>query len=354
LSCHVNDDGAIVGPDPGVSINLRITRFVKSYLRMLPWRDHLYYLQAQAYWIIDNLEMAELTGETRYADAALRCANAVASRQNRDGCWNYPQAEWKFRISTVEGCFGALSLLKAYERSREPLLIDGAKLWYRFMVEHIGFQDYDADSQAVNYFSNVGRGMVPNNSTLALWFCAEMSRLTEDRTYAQHCRAMVNFLIKCQLETGELPYVIGSDSGPGRVHYLCFQYNAFQFLDLAEYYFISGDEQVLPVLKNLARFLSGAIMPDGDVRNSCESGYPTVHYFTSAVSAALARATEMELGDYADLAARGYARILSLQRRDGGYDYSLGDYGVFSDRRSYPRNQAMILKHLLTAARLGC
>lgn len=340
----------MVGPDPGVSLNLRATRFIKSYLRALPWRDRLYYLQAQAYWIWNNLELATLTGDQSYKDAAVRCAEVVASRQTQDGWWRYPQAEWKNRVATVEGCFGSLSLLMGFELSADERFLDGARCWYRFMIDEIGFQDYDADSRAINYFSNVGRGLVPNNSTLALWFAAALSKAAGDDTYLEHCRAMISFLARCQLETGELPYVVESEHGPGRAHYLCFQYNAFQFLDLVEYHRITGDKQALLVMGKLAGFLSGGLTAQGDARHDCQAGPPIMHYFTAAVSAALARAGELKLGDYSTLAARGYARLRSVQHADGGFDYSLGDYGVFSDRRSYPRNQAMILRHLLVAS----
>jgi hypothetical protein len=344
---HVREDGAFVGPDPGVSINLRVTRFIKSYLRALPWQDRLYYLQGQAYWIWDNLELALLTGEKRYKDAALRCAEVVASRQTDEGWWHYPQAEWRNRVATVEGCFGSMCLLMGFELSQDERLLDGAKRWYGFMVDKVGFQDYDADSRAVNYFSNVGRGLVPNNSTLALWFAAALSKAAGDTRYLEHCPAMVSFLARCQADTGELPYVLESEHGPGRLHYLCFQYNAFQFLDLVEYYRIARDEQALAVMKRLAEFLSNGLTDSGDARHDCDADRPVMHYFTAAVSAALARAGELDLCDCSRIAARGYSRLLHLQKADGGFDYSLGDYGILSDRRSYPRNQAMILKHLL-------
>lgn len=347
---HVRNDGAIVGPDPGVSLNLRITRFIKSYLRALPWRDRLYYLQAQAYWIWDNLELAKLTGDQAHRDAASKCAKVVASRQHDDGWWFYPQAEWSKRVATVEGCFAALGLLMAHEITPKDELLDAAKRWYRYMVDEIGFQDYDADSRAINYFSNVGRGLVPNNSTLAVWFAAALAKAAADDCYLEHCESMISFLSRCQLDSGELPYVVESELGPGRTHYLCFQYNAFQFLDLAEYYRITNDDRALFVMRKLAAFLSSGLTAAGDARHNCDQGSPTMHYFTAAVSAALLRATELKLGDHSGLAARGYSRLLGLQHSDGSFDYSLHDYGFLADRRSYPRNQSMILRHLLMAA----
>ena len=46
LRRHRNDR-AIEGPDPGVRFNARVGRFIKSYLRFLPWSDDLIYVQAQ-------------------------------------------------------------------------------------------------------------------------------------------------------------------------------------------------------------------------------------------------------------------------------------------------------------------
>ena len=44
---------------------------------------------------------------------------------------------------------------------------------------------------------------------------------------------MLDFLANSQLPTGELPYIVDGPYEKGRIHYLCYQYNAFQFLKLA-------------------------------------------------------------------------------------------------------------------------
>ena len=46
-------------------------------------------------------------------------------------------------------------------------------------------------------------------------------------------------------------------------------------------------------------------------------------------------------------AARAYRYVLALQRRDGSFPHSRGDYRLLSDERAYPRYLAMILLHLL-------
>lgn len=349
-SQHVRDDGALVGPDPGVSLNLRVTRFIKSYTRFLPWWDRLYYLQAQAYWIIDNVELYRATGRDEHKSNALRCADVVSARQTDEGYWKYPQTEWGGRVATVEGCFGALSLLEAFGIGRDQRYLEGAKRWHEYMVSRVGFQEDGLGGLAVNYFSNVGRGMVPNNATLALWLEAALAAASEDEKYVQHADGLISFLANCQKDNGELPYVVGSESGPEREHYLCFQYNAFQFLDLAEYYRITNDDRVLPVMRRLAEFLAEGLTVHGDARHDCSVNTPTMHYYTSAVAAALHHAAHLRFGGYGFVAERACQRLCSVQRTDGGFDYSWGDYGFLSDRRSYPRNQSMIIRHMLMLA----
>ncbi len=312
----------MIGPDAGVRWNLRLGRFVKSYTRFLPWTDQHYYLQAQTYWILDCLELYDITGSAECLENAGECANVVAARQNSQGYWEYPKTDWAGVINTVEGCFGGLGLLAAHGVLKDDRYLAGARRWYEFMIERVGFQRYDDDSLAVNYFANTGRGMVPNNSTLAMWFAAALSKATGEDRYMEHCRAMLNFLARCQLDSGELPYSIRSEMGPGRTHYLCFQDNAFQFLDLAHYYSISKDEAAVPVMRKLSAFLSEGLTSAGDARYNCDNAGTIVHYFTSAVSAALLKASEMGLGDYARTAERGYSRLLSAQRQSGGFDYS--------------------------------
>lgn len=350
---HVRQDGALVGPDPGVSLNLRFTRFLKSYLRFLPWRDRMYYLQGQAYWIMDNVQMHRISGEDKFLRRAAACADVVLSRQTAQGYWVYPQAEWMGRVATVEGCFGALSLLSAWEISSEGKYLEGAVRWFEYMSESIGFQHDGRGGIAVNYFNNVNRGMVPNNATLVLWFESALARAAEDDSYSRHVDGLISFLEGCQLESGEMPYVVASPMGEGRTHYLCFQYNAFQFLDLSHYYEITGDERALRMMKRLAEYLGQALTIDGDARYDCWHDAPIVHYFTAAVAAALLHAAYLGFGGYGFVAERACQRLCSVQRRDGSFDYSWGDYGFLSDRRSYPRNQAMMLRHLLIMAGKG-
>jgi hypothetical protein len=338
---------ALAGPDSGIRINARIGRFIKSSLDFLDWSDDLIYFQAQGYWILNSWLMAGLVKDARCRQIALACSKYVLAAQRPEGYWEYPNPEWKGRIATVEGCYGALGLLESYCRTKDESFLAGAKKWYSYLTNVVGFQG-KGGLLAVNYFANVRGGMVPNNSTLALKTLAKLAEVTADEQYLGTCKGMVTWLSQVQLETGELPYSIGSLNKPGRLHFLCYQYNAFEFLDLAQYYRVTADKAIRPVLQKLANYLETGVSESGAARYDCRQQRPEVLYYAAAVAAALSQATELGLGDFSSLAERAYGWTLSHQRKDGGFEFfSRRNYGFLSDRRSYPRNLAMILYHLL-------
>lgn len=349
---HLRDDGGLVGPDPGVRWNLRIGRFVKSYLPFINWNDSSYLLQGQGYWILANQALHRLRGEDQYKSAALRCADIIVTKQTDAGYWLYDNAAWAGRIASVEGCFASLGLLAAYQMSGYGKYIDAAKKWHSYMLTGMGFQRTGPESLALNYFANANTGPVPNNSTLGLWFMAQMSKVTGDKNCLVNTRELINFLKDSQLESGEFPYEFGNEEKPDRIHYLCYQYHGFQFLDLAEYYGLTEDDSVVPLLEKTARFLATGVTPAGDARYCCGKDRPIVHYYTAAVAAALLKADKMGLGNYMNLALKMYARLLTWQKPTGSFDFSAHNYLVFADKRSYPRAQTMILKHLLLACEL--
>lgn len=339
---------ALQGPDCGIRFNARIGRFIRSYLDFLTWSDNYAYLQAQGYWILDNWLMADLLRDEQYQDLATHCSEYVLMTQRPEGYWEYPNPEWKNRIATVEGDFAALGLLASYCRTGRELLLTGAKRWYRFLLDDVGFQEDDG-LLAVNYFAKDRRPAVPNNTTLTLLTLAKLADATDDDKYLERCDAMVAWLSRVQLESGELPYAVASSEGRGRRHFLCYQYNAFEFLDLAEYYRLTRDQAVWPVLEKAAMFLPKGISRSGAARYDCHREKPEVPYYTAAVAAGLSRATELGLGEFSTLVDHAYGRVLSQQKPDGGIEFfSRANYGLLTDRRSYPRNLSMILYHLLS------
>lgn len=345
--------GALIGPDPGIRFNYRAGRFIKSYLPFVPWRDNLYYLQAQAYWTLANWVLHERLGDERYRQIAVDCADEMLARQRSDGAWDYPNPEWAGRVATVEGTWASLGLLETFRRTGDQRLLDGALGWYEFVQREIGFQRF-GDEVAVNYFAGGGGVRVPNNTTLLLYLLGALWETTGDRRYLADSDGLVTFLERVQVPSGELPYAVPGESAfRAMTHFQCYQYNAFECMDLIQYHLMTGDERVQPIIRGVLAFLSTGIVPAGYAAYACTNRHRRVSYHTAALAAAFLEARKVGIEDYVSLARRAYAYLLGLQRPDGGFIHSQQDYRVLRDGRSYPRYLSMILYHLLLAAALA-
>ena len=344
LRCHY-DRGLVHGPDAGIRFNLRVWRFLKSALASLPWGDDYVFLQTQGYWILANWMLHEATGERCYRDLALQSTEATLRLQQAEGFWLYPLPERRHLIATVEGDWGAIGLLATYAREPRGELLAGAIRWYDFLVSRIGFQEH-ARGKAINYFDKP-RGKVPNNSVEAAWLFLRLWKASGKQRFLEHVDALLDFVAAVQLPTGELPYVVESPYEPGREHYLCFQYNAFQFLKLAWASKLRPASPAAAVLPRLARYLAKGLTASGACAADCSHAKPEVDYYTSALAAALWEGDKLGLMQSPGLSDLCYARLLERQRPDGSFAYSTGDYGFLRDTRSYPRAQAMTLYHLL-------
>ena len=347
--CQTHWNGrALEGPDSGVRFNAHFWRFAKSYLGFFPWSDNRVYLQAQGYWILCNWRMFDLLGGEQNRRLALTSSQYVLDSQRPAGYWEYPDPERRGKIATVEGDYATLGLQETHARTGQESLLAAAIRWHRFLVEEIGFQGKDG-LLAVNYFAHVpSSDPVPNNSTLTLRTLAKLAQAAGDQKYLAPCKGMVAWLNSVQSPTGELPYTVGGLGSPGRPHFLCYQYNAFELLDLCDYFRVSQDETIWPVMQKLARFLSGGLSRSGAARYDCHHQSPVVFYYTAAVAAALSQATALGLGSFRPVAERAYRWVLCHQRKNGGSEFfSRRNYGWLADRRSYPRNLAMVLYHLL-------
>jgi hypothetical protein len=354
VASHWNAQG-LVGPDPGIRFNYRIGRFVKSYFPSRSWNDDLYYLQAQGYWTAANWQLFSRTGNDAYRDIALSCSKYMLAQQRDDGAWDYPNPEWKGRIATVEGTWAAIGLLDSYRQSGDSTFLQGALRWHRFALDTIGFQRVN-DQLAVNYFANKKDkgGRVPAASANVLRLFAELAHVTGRTDYLEPCKGLVNFLRTVQTSTGEFPYAVeGLDVRETRLHFQCYQYNAFQCLELIRYFEITDDTAVLPLIAAVLGFLSQGLGSDGHVLYQCCNRYRAVTYHAAAVGAAFARARQLGIDGYEDLSHRAFSYVLRMRQPDGGYIYSRRDYRLLSDRRSYPRYLAMILYHLLLRASAG-
>lgn len=345
--------GLLHGPDPGVRFNLRLWRFLKDALEFFPWGDDYVFTQTQGYWVLSNWLLYDATGNDNYRQIALESTEATLARETSEGYWAYPLPERRHLIATLEGIWGASPLLATYARNPRPELLRGAIRAYDFIIRKIGFQKH-TPGNAVNYFDKP-RGKVPNNSVIAAWFFLRLWSATGDARFLEHARPLFDFIAAVQLPSGEIPYIVDSPLEKARDHYLCFQYNAYQFLHLAWSERLHSGLGAQPILDRLFGFLQRGVQPNGACAKNCASagrGGPEVDYYTAALGAALHEAHHLGL-DQGESGERCLARVLSRQRTDGGFGFSTGDYWVLRDGRSYPRYQAMTLFHLLYACDLG-
>lgn len=345
---HWREHG-LLGPDPGIRFNYRLGRFIKSYLSWLPWNDDYYYLQAQGYWTLGNWRLFVHTGEQHYANIAEQCSLQMITHQRSDGAWEYPNHEWKGRIATAEGTWAALGLLESYQQTKDTRFLESALRWYQFLCESIGFHRV-GNQLAVNYFSHSTAERVPNNTAFVLRFLAELHQATGDDKYLQPSEELLNFLHAAQQPSGEFPYTVEQTTPtPLRLHFQCYQYHAFQCLDLLRYYEISRNINVVPLITQAATFLSHSLAPDGHVFYECDQTSRRVTYHTAAVAAALSQIEVLGELQYRTLAQRAYTYIHAQQHEDGSFSHSANDYHLLGDSRSYPRYLSMILYHLLLA-----
>ncbi|MGI9658629.1 MAG: hypothetical protein ACR2OD_06955, partial [Gaiellaceae bacterium] len=288
-------------------------------------------------------------GEERFRALALTASARILEEQLHDGSWSYPNREWKGRVATVEGIWASVGLLASAERTGDERYLSPALRWHRYMVDEIGFQR-SGNQLAVNYFAGQTGVRVPNNSANALRLFATLADVTGDREYLAPCAGLIEFLESAQMTTGEFPYAVPGDSERGgRVHFQCFQYNAFILLGLMRYLDVAHDAATLSLVRRSLRFLAGAVTEDGAVRYACGTPYRRVTYHGAAVAAALRRASLLEPddGSAATKAGLALAHVLDMQQGSGAFAHSVGDYRLLSDRRAYPRYLAMILNHLL-------
>jgi hypothetical protein len=344
------DGHAIVGPDSGLMLQLRFLRFLKNHFSSIRRSERHFFLQSQGYWIKSNWDLFDITGEFDYKRVAIECTKNVLRMQKNDGSWEYPLKEWGKFVSTVEGTWGSLGLLETYRQTSEPAFLKGALGWYDFLTTKIGFQHY-RDSYVINYFDVQKSRKVPNNTTLVLWFMAELYRATQDRSLLKLNDKMIRFLELCQKRNGELTYEVG------REHYLCYHYNAFEFLDLFHYNEIVGNERVRIILEKLTKFLKTGITEIGSVKYNCTQTYPEHIMYSAVVGAALTEAATMGLQDCQKYAEIAFDFLLKNQRPDGSFAFSKHDFpyvmkpishGFLVDENSYPRPLSFILQHLLT------
>lgn len=330
---------ALVGPDPIGKINWRITRFVRGYTRILPWRDRHTFLQAQAYWIQANLNRNQLTADETCLSIVQNTADWILASQLPNGGWNYSLPERQHLIGAPEGTWAGIGLLAAYRQSGKQKYLIGAQRWFDFQINQMGFARYK-DGLVPNFYDKPGNP-VPNVATMCLRFYRELQQASGEQEYIEHKDGLLRLLSHAQMSNGEMHYVL-----PDRPHFQCFQYNSYQFLDLAEVYRLDPDPRLQEIMQGMARFLASGVTRQCSCRYNCFKDFPEVNYWNAALATALRTADELQMGDYASLSQSVFQRLLSRQRRNGGFEFSIGDYRLLRDKRSYPRTLAMTLTHL--------
>jgi hypothetical protein len=344
-------DGRLAGADQGVRWNIRVGRFVKSYLPFLKPRERFYFVQGQAYWASASWTLGDLTRDPAFPDAARAATRVIAATQRPDGAWDYPLPERRHLVATVEGDFGAVALLEGFRYEQDAAWLEGARRWHAYVEREIGYQAH-AGGLCVNYFQKP-RGLVPNNTCEWIWVLGTLARASGEARFLERVPALLTFLEAVQKPSGELPYELAGGNEPRtRPHYLCFQYNAFQCMKLAWFAADHGDARARALAERLADFLATGVRSTGAVRASCASALPEVVYYADAVAMALHTVSALGWRDHRVLADRAFRWVLAQQRADGGFPrFSRGDYYVLSDRNEYPRYLAMTLFHLAERAR---
>ena len=260
LSHHLHD-GQLAGADQGVRWNIRIWRFVKSYLPMLRPQERYYFLQGQAYLAFASWTLGDITGEAAYTQAARAATRVIRDTQRADGAWAYPLPERKHLIATVEGDFGAVAMLDAYERDGDAAWPEAARKWHAYLEREIGYQEHPA-GLCVNYFQKP-RGMVPNNTCEWIWVLGRFAKATGDASFLEKVPPMLGFLEAVMQPSGELPYELaGPHESRTQMHYLCFQYNAFQCMKLAWYAKQHDDARARALAVRLAGYLATGVLED--------------------------------------------------------------------------------------------
>jgi hypothetical protein len=156
---------------------------------------------------------------------------------------------------------------------------------------------------------------------------------------------LIAWLRTVMLANGEFPYSVGDSGIP---HFLCYQYNAFEFLDLLECYQVFPSETLVEMLRRSAAYLVTGIGPDGVPKYDCTHDHPEVLYYGAAIATALRLASKAGFGAYDEAAERAMRWVISHAAPEAVFHFfSRKNYFVLSDRRSYPRNLAMILYHCL-------
>ncbi len=246
-----------------------------------------------------------------------------------------------------------MAILETFHRTQYEEFLDGAQSWFAYLRENTPILEVDG-TLAVNYFVGKLSARVTNKCVTLLRFLVELRRVCGTQEYVELEAGLMAFVDSVQMKSGELPYAVHQTSDlETRPHFQCYQYNAFEYLNLVRYHELTGEARSRRIAERIAEFLPQGLDRDGSAFFDCSHGPRRVVYHGVAVATALSVSAARGREPHADLARTSMEWALGRQRSDGAFTYLLRDSGFLADRRCYPRNHSMILMHLLTASQLA-
>ena len=244
----------------------------------------------------------------------------------------------------MDGDTAALALFKGYVLLNNRDYLDAALKWCDYILTKKGYTITPKGGLSFNYFINGGKTeFIPNATTITLRALGNAYQVTQDEKYLKLIPKAIKFLNESQLPSGELRYNIY------KTHYRCPQYNAFEFIDLYDYYKATNDEAVIKIMKKLIEYLIPKVNDDGSVPFGCFHERPLIYYHSAVVGAALANGYELN-GKKICLknADKCMKFVMSHQNEDGTISYGRKALlKIFNDNVLYPRLTAYIGYHLI-------
>lgn len=340
------NNGCIQEAAMGVGLNGRMVRLINNglYFLKLPILFKSTTAACNGNVALMNIKLFEKNDQEEYGDRARKSLDWILSTQTQQGYWYYNIPGWKNKISVVDGDTAALALLKGYKVLNNRDYLDAALKWCNNILTNKSYTITPKGGLSFNYFINGGKtAFTPNATTITLRALGGAYQVTQEEKYLKLVPKAIEFLNNSQLPSGELRYNIYKE------HYSCPQYNAFEFIDLYDYYKATNDDGVTKLMKDLIEYLIPKVNDDGSVPFGCFHEQPLIYYHSAVVGAALASGYELN-GKRICLknADKCINFVLSHQNKDGTISYGRKALlKIFNDNVLYPRPTAYIGYHLL-------
>lgn len=338
-------NGSIKEPAMGIGLKGRIFRVFNNITYSL--KMSLLFKSTTAacngYVALMNLKLYKNTKLKRYSQRAIKSLDWIVKTQSKRGFWYYNIPGWKNKIALVDGDTAALALFNGYLLLKNSNYLKSALKWCDLIISRKCYNLTSKKGLCFNYFINEEKtSLTPNVTTFALRVLGNAYQITRDNKYIKLTPKAIKFLKKSQLSSGELRYNVDKE------HYRCPQYNAFEFLDLNDYYECTNDKTVINMMKKIIEYLIPKVNIDGSVPFSCNKKLPLIYYHSTVVGAALAVGYKLINKDICLQNALKCAKFVTThQLSDGAIPYGKKTLlKIFNEKISYPRVTAFIGYHL--------